>query len=66
MIIMTKDQNAVGMLLAALQSANCYNRKDAISALLDAGMTWANAAAGSDQERAAWRAVGIAAEWHTA
>ena len=50
------------MLLSAISSAVTYNDRARQIALVDAGLTWANAET-EDAERAAWAQVEVAAQW---
>lgn len=58
----TKNAGQVGMLLSAISSTVTYNDRAKQIALIDAGLTWANATDDA-AERAAWSKVEIAAEW---
>ena len=58
----TKNAIQVGMLLSAISSAVTYNDRARQIALVDAGLTWANAETETDEKKA-WSVVETAAEW---
>lgn len=57
-----KDTAGVSLLIAAISQAATYDRLEAVKAITNAGMKWANAET-PEAELAAWREIEEAAGW---